>query len=234
MLTDDLLELQRIDTATDQLRHRHRTLTERGTAAAAHDELAAAERRRAELGARVDTLEAAIGSAERDGATLTTQRTRLEGQLRTVIAPREAEALMHEIETIRLRRDALDDRELEHLEEQGNVESELEQLAAGEPSLRTSVGAADAELAAGEAAIAVEQDALAAARAAIVEHIEPEWLNRYEQLRERFGGVAIARLVGTRCDGCHLDLSAAELEDVRHAPPETPTQCPQCGRFLVA
>jgi predicted nucleic acid-binding Zn-ribbon protein len=56
---------------------------------------------------------------------------------------------------------------------------------------------------------------------------------RYEQLRPKFGGVAIARLVGGRCDGCHLALAQAALERIRSAPPDALVECEECGRLLV-
>ena len=37
--------------------------------------------------------------------------------------------------------------------------------------------------------------------------VPEELLARYEALRTRLGGVAVARLVGGRCDGCHLALA---------------------------
>ena len=36
----------------------------------------------------------------------------------------------------------------------------------------------------------------------------------YERLRDHFGGVAVARLEGRRCSGCHLDLSTSEFEQL--------------------
>lgn len=233
MLTDDLLELQRIDTVSDQLRHRRSGLAERSAAASAHGELTALERRTAALDARAVELDEAITAAERDGQVLSAQRARLEGQLRTVIAPREAEALMHEIESIGRRRDELDDRELEHLEEQANVNTERTQLAQDEPDARSRAGDADAALLTAEGEIDAEVERLAASRADVLARVDTGWLRRYDQLRQRFGGVAIARLVGTRCDGCHLDLSTAELDDIRHGPTDAPAECPQCGRLLV-
>jgi predicted nucleic acid-binding Zn-ribbon protein len=58
-------------------------------------------------------------------------------------------------------------------------------------------------------------------------------LERYERLRTRLGGIAVARLEGTRCGGCHLDLSTAERDEVRTVPEGQFADCPQCGRLLV-
>ena len=46
-------------------------------------------------------------------------------------------------------------------------------------------------------------------------------------------GVAVARLVGNHCDGCHLTLPAMELDRIRHLPEGEVVTCEQCGRILV-
>jgi hypothetical protein len=56
---------------------------------------------------------------------------------------------------------------------------------------------------------------------------------RYERLRARLGGVGAARLVGDRCDGCHLTLPSVEFERIRHLAPGEFATCPQCDRILV-
>jgi predicted nucleic acid-binding Zn-ribbon protein len=47
--------------------------------------------------------------------------------------------------------------------------------------------------------------------------------------------VAAAALVGARCEGCHLDLSAGEVDVVKAAAAGNAgvTECPNCGRLLV-
>jgi predicted nucleic acid-binding Zn-ribbon protein len=46
-------------------------------------------------------------------------------------------------------------------------------------------------------------------------------------------GVGAARLIGHRCDGCHLELSPVEAEHIRALPDDTIATCDQCGRILV-
>ena len=57
--------------------------------------------------------------------------------------------------------------------------------------------------------------------------------DRYETLRSRLKGTGAARLVGSRCDGCHLELSSVEVEKIRALPPGEIATCEQCGRILV-
>jgi predicted nucleic acid-binding Zn-ribbon protein len=233
VLTDDLLELQRVDTTLAQLAHRRARLPERDGATAAAAALQQAERRRTELSARNDELDAAIEGLERDGEGLAAQKIRLEAQLKTVIAPREAEALMHELATLSGRRDALDDHELSLLEEQSTLAEEVTDLERRLPGLREGAEAARAALASAEAGVDDEIAELGTAREAIAGRIDAGLLARYDQLRARFGGVAVAALEGSRCGGCHLDLSTTELAEVRAVPAGQLAECPQCGRLLV-
>jgi len=233
VLTEDLLELQRVDTTLDQLAHRRARLPEVDAATAAAAALQQAERRRTELSTRNDEFDASIERLEHDGEALAAQKMRLEAQLKTVIAPREAEALMHELDTLSSRRDALDDEELALLDEQSTLAEEVTGLEQRLPGLRAGADEARAALASAEAAVDDEVARLGATRETITGRIDAGLLGRYEQLRARFGGVAVAALEGSRCGGCHLDLSTTELAEVRAVPAGQFAECPQCGRLLV-
>ena len=233
MLSDDLIELQRLDTTADQLTNRRGRLPEREPAAAADAALAAARRRRAAIASRDGELTDAIAALEHDGEALTTQRSRLQAQLKTVIAPREAEALLHELETLGARRDELDDQELAHLEEQSALDDERAAIERDEPTLAADAEAAATDLRAAEAVIDAELTAVRDDRAALAGRLDAATLERYERLRQRMGGIAVARLQGMRCSGCNLDLSASELDQVKATAAGELTECPECGRLLA-
>ncbi len=63
--------------------------------------------------------------------------------------------------------------------------------------------------------------------------LAPSLLAAYEGLRPQLDGVAIARLQGSTCQGCHLGLAAYEVERLRQEPADTIVHCPECGRILV-
>lgn len=228
---DLLLELQDVDTAADQLAHRRAHLVELAAAQRARDEIVEWETTRVRLRARLDELSGDIESAESAAADIDRQRERLENQLRTVIAPREAEALQHEIAVLAQRRDELDDRELAALEEQSNVDDALVAHVARESELRSQLAAAAAALDAAQADLDHEQAELDERRRPLRDQLDEATLARYDRLRSQLG-VAVARLNGRRCEGCHLDLSPAEVDDIKAATATLPT-CPQCGRLLV-
>jgi hypothetical protein len=233
MDADRLLELQQLDTAGDQAAHRRAHLPEQVAFDAARTVARSWETTTVELERRLAELNDSIEADEARGHTITTSTTRLQAQLRTVIAPREAEALMHEIELLNQQRNELDDHELAQMETQAELESQLVAHRSSEPEVRAALEVARAELDRAEAAIATELAALSAQRKRLVAELGPEVVEIYEHNRRKHGGVAIARLVGHRCDGCHLDLSPAEMDIVKAARASGIPECPQCGRLLV-
>jgi uncharacterized protein len=228
-----LLDLQAIDTTADQLTHRRASLPVRESFATATERARAWERRRGELSSRLDELAAAIESAESRSATLLAQRERLEQQLRTVIAPREAEALMHEIATIDGQRDELDDDELAALEEQSALDDQLQAHLGEREEVAETVRLADAALAQETGDIDAELVSLDERRAAARAEVPADLLATYDRKRAALG-VAVAPLVGKQCQGCFLELSAAEIDTVKQEAATTGvTDCPDCGRLLV-
>jgi predicted nucleic acid-binding Zn-ribbon protein len=205
----------------------------RAELAAATEALRDWEARRASMTSRIDELGASIEAAEQRGAELLAHRQRLEQQMKTVIAPREAEALLHEIATINEQIDDLDVRELEALEEQAAVDDELARHLGGEEQLRTHQRIADDALAAEVGDIDHELAALAERRTELRGQVSDALLATYDRKRAALG-VAVAPLVGKQCQGCHLELSAAEIDTVKEEAADTGvTDCPDCGRLLI-
>ena len=108
----------------------------------------------------------------------------------------------------------------------------MDELDSTEADHRAEVTRAEERLSAAEADLDAELAELGAQRGAARAALPAGVIARYDPLRAKLG-VAAARLVGSRCEGCHLDMSASELDDVRRAPAGTIPDCPQCGRLLV-
>lgn len=227
-----LITLQAIDTSSDQALHRRSVLAERELHARATEALRHWERQRHDVLSAMDAADAEIARCESEAHDIDEHRGRLERQLKTVIAPREAEALQHEMATLAQRRSDLDDQELEQLALQADAESSLASLVVQEENLRSELAGADLALAAAESAIDAELVELDRRRIDAVAALPTGVVSRYEQLRAKLG-VAAARLTGAQCEGCHLDLSAGELDEVRRVPADQIPDCPQCGRMLV-
>lgn len=232
---DQLLDLQTHDTAADQLRHRRASLPQR-------QELTALDRRDADLASRRATLESTRHDLGREQsrledevASIEDKRTQADRQLYSgsITAPRELQALQDEIGALGRRQSDLEDELLEVLTAIEPVDDDLARLAqeqaevdAERERLLAALGAAEAEIDAELAGVEEEREALAAA-------LPEERLSEYEAARRRHGGIAVARLVGSNCGGCHLTLSAVELDRIKKLPADEPAVCEECGRLLV-
>jgi len=231
---DRLLVVQQIDTDADQLANRRERLPEREQLAEASKQLGAWERHRSAMRNRLDELTAVIEKAEAESAEIAEHKVRLEAQMKTVIAPREAEALMHEIGTLDEQTDVLDTTELEALEEQADVDDKLTAHLVSEETRRDSVSVADGALERATAEVDRELADLSGRRDAARSELAEGVLARYDRVRAS-SGVAVAQLAGHRCEGCHLDLSAAEIDDVKDeaVASDGVADCPNCGRMLA-
>jgi uncharacterized protein len=229
-----LLDLQAADTHADQLRHRRANLPERDALAHAQAELDAWRRRRDGLQARIAELEAQIERNEAESHEIDKHKARLEQQMKTIIAPREAEALQHEIALLDERRSGLDDVELEALEEQSSLADQIAAMAAEEPPLSDTVAAAIDAASAADVEIDVELAAIAGRLDGLRAAVDAGLLTRYDRARTQ-QMVAAAELQGHRCSGCHLDLAPGELDAVKAdaATSAGVTDCPNCNRLLV-
>lgn len=228
-----LLALQQIDSAIDAVANRRPRLPELATRNAAAAALAALRAAQRECSAEIDTAAATIERCETAGAALDTKKARLEAQLKTIIAPREAEALMSEIALIVAEHAELDEVELAAMEAQNAAETRRDALAVDAVGLTDALAAAEAALSAASAVLDAEERDLADRRPAAAAALTPAEIAAYDRARAQHGGVAVASLDGHHCSGCHLDLSPAELDAVRAVAVGDVAECPQCARYLV-
>ena len=229
----DLLALQSIDISIDQANHRLTHLPEIDKRREGMDEVAKIEARQHEIEAALAVTVEVLAKGERTTKEIDAKVQRLEGQLKTVIAPREAEALQHEIATLRSEREESDEQGIVALEENERLSEELVEntirLATARAALETTVG----ELRSAQERVHGEIDQLATRRAEQARLVDDVLLARYEKQRQSSSRVLVASLNGTACGGCHLDLSQAERDELRRLPEGDDPECPHCGCLLV-
>ena len=230
-----LLRVQDLDTEITQLRHRKATLAQRRELEAAEASLATLGRRAAELDDQRDELLSRQAALEEQIASVARRSRGLEERMYAArgSAARDLQAMDGEIHHLTQRRAELEEAELEVMVEQEPVDAERARLADERAQLEQAAGSLRTALAAAEAVVGTELSALEATRTTEAARLPQELAARYDQLRRRMAGVGAARLVGNRCDGCHLELPSAEVDRIRHLPPGEIATCDQCGRILV-
>ena len=230
-----LLEIQEIDTETDQLQHRRNTLSLRG-------QLDAARADRRELQHQLDTLglqrievltrqkrledEAAIIQAKAD-----VDDNRLYSGEITAI--RDLQALQDEIAGLRSRQGVLEERAIEALMEAEELSGQAEALEERRAASDERVTVLEAELAAAEAEIDEQLAALTAKRAEIAGRAEAHAVAKYEQLRQLFGpSTAVAFDPSSGC-GCPQQMPAIEVARIKRCAEGEVLDCAECGRLVL-
>ncbi len=158
---------------------------------------------------------------------------KLNKQLKTVIAPREAEALQHEIATVTTERSALDDRELELMGVVESGEMKKSELAPLQAIAKSTLAAATMALSSAKQKIDAEIAALTEQRSAQALVVPKSLMSTYEAKRKHRPDGAVCRLNGPTCGSCHLDISQGEINSMRAMPEDEFAECPHCGSFIV-
>jgi uncharacterized protein len=229
-----LLELADLDADLNRLDHRRRGLPEVA-------ELARLETRASELKDEIVVTETELGDlareqnrAERDVEQVRTRIDRDGARLDAgqVSAARELANLQSEIESLHRRQGDLEEVVLELMERREGLVSRRDELAAEQDGLATEMG----ELTAHRDAVFKEIDEQAGKaseqRGGVTADVPADLFKLYEQIRDS-RGVGAAMLRAGRCEGCHLNLNSADLNEIRAAAPDEVVRCEECRRILI-
>jgi uncharacterized protein len=232
---DTLLAVQEHDTHADQLVHRSQTLPTRAAVAGAENKIAEVDREIAQVDVRLGDLRRSQQRLEDEIASLRMRAAQADKQLYSGSTnnPRELQALQDDIASIQRRISKLEDDELEVMEATEPVDAERAKLAGRRDGLDEQAAKFRAELAEAEVEIEAELADVRSKREIAAKAVPDELWPEYDRLRASLGGIAIARLVGSTCQGCHLALSAVEIDRIRKLSLDELVHCEECGRLLV-
>ncbi len=143
--------------------------------------------------------------------------------------PREQVAMQQNIEALKRHQETLEESALEALLEQEEAEQTL-------VSVRTTFEEMKKIWIEKKTALEQEQERLVqharilkSKREKIVGALPSSDVEKYEAMRKKLGGVALARLEGHTCGGCGASLPTAVVQKVREG---RAVKCPICGRLL--
>lgn len=230
-----LLEIQRVDTETEQLQHRRANLSQRR-------DLSTARAEQGELQGRIDTValqrievltrqkrhedEAAIIEARAD-----VDDNRLYSGEITAI--RDLQALQDEIAGLRSRQGMLEERAIEALMEAEELSEQADSLQSRRRALDERVTVLEAELAAAEAAIDEQIVALSGARVACTAAADTTAVTRYERMRQTFGPSTAVPFDPSSGCGCPHQMPAAEVARIKRCAEGEVLDCAECGRLVL-
>jgi uncharacterized protein len=230
-----LLDVQDLDTRLDQLRHRLATLPETRQLAALAQERADVDGRARDAGILVDDLTREQKKADADVEQVKARRVRDQDRMdRGLVSnPRDLEHMQQELVSLARRISDLEDTELEVMERLEAAQADharlTSRLAEIDQEARALTERRDAQ--AGE--VASLASSTADERKVTASGVPAELLALYERVREQKGGVGAAALRQRRCEGCSLQLNAADLGVIAKAPDDEVLRCEECNRILV-
>jgi predicted nucleic acid-binding Zn-ribbon protein len=233
MKTAGLLALQETDTSIDRLSARQRVLESGDELTDARAEADAAERDLGELGLQLDTIGRDQSKLEHEIDSLSQKAAAEQKRLYdgSVVNAKELTSLQHEIDNLHRRRSDREDEMLGLMEVLEELESRAAEARARSEGLRALVDAVASAAAEDLATARTDLERLTAERAAIASEIDPDVLELYDDLRHQKKGVGAAALIDGVCQGCHEQLSAMELDKLKHA--EGVARCEYCRRILI-
>ncbi len=228
-----LLEVQNHDSAIARLDHRKSILPE--------------AQRLGEISTQLAELEADLEIAGKQLEELRREQDRMEGEIQIldqktqreesrlfsggVSNPKELSALQAEVAMLKKKRGELDDTLLEVMVQkdeasatEARLRSEQEQASKERDALSRVV----ADLTSG---IDRELEEHRQERAVVAAAVGDDLLATYERIRAQKGGVGAAALRGGTCEGCHTQLPAREVEEIKSQ--GGLHRCDNCRRILV-
>jgi hypothetical protein len=184
--------------------------------------------------ARLETCRLAVQQAElaahsQREKTEHTERTLYGG---TVTNPKELQDLQLEAESLKRHLQTLEDRLLEVLLEQDEIQTQRTALTEQLTAARARRESEHASLLSEQSKLRIELENLLTEREAAAASIVPEDLARYEALARRLGGLSVATVEEGTCGACGLTITPSMQQSVRSGHALVP--CPQCGRILYA
>ncbi len=228
-----LFQLQRIDSQLAQLA-RDVTALDDGSGLLAEVRQLEADKQRAEADLR--SKQAQLRNLELDLQSTTAKAAKVEEQLYSgrIGNPKELSAMQDDLQVLGRQRQRLEDDVLALMED---IERRVKETQGFDGSVETAQHAYDTtreEFTRRQDALARESQRVEGEREVLVTAIDEAQLRRYQLLRERKGGVAVALVVRGICEGCHVAIPEKRLAQLLDPETERIYTCEGCGRILHA
>ena len=179
---------------------------------------------------RLEELRRKQHSAEWEIEDLVTKLTAAEETLFSgrIKNPKELTNLQHEVDGLKARRDQLEDRTLEIMDQVERSETSVARISNQLETLKAEWHRQQQQLSGELEKLKAILSDLGHKRQLLSDEIDPQAIEFYQELRKE-KGTAVARVEQGICRGCRISLPTTELQQVRSG---NLVQCSSCGRIL--
>ncbi len=190
-----------------------------------------------------DTLQRAFDKERTRLTTLNGERTdrelqlkaneekfaRQQSRLMNAKSSHEITALERDIKAIGAQRGDFDEAILNLMDEIETSSTRLKELELQRTAKNVELKGIEAAFARDSAQLETQMDARRKARETIAAQLSPDELEKYSDVAQKHGGVAVAHAVNGNCSACGMALTPFNL---REAKAQTWPTCENCGRLL--
>jgi len=144
--------------------------------------------------------------------------------------PREVVRIEGEIKALERQRDEVETKALQRYEELDELEEKLKSMEKEHEDMVERLNLVKQNYTERLSQLQSELEELRKRRQELVTQVDEEALEKYERLRERKGGLAVATVDGELCSACRVTLTASTWRQMDD-PQALPT-CENCGRII--
>ena len=155
-----------------------------------------------------------------------------EGRLGEIRTPREYAALSREIDIARKSNDSQSEQLRALTAQAAEIQKALEERAEWLAEQEEATQGELKELDGRQAEVEKRLQQLEARRGEAARAVDPSLLGRYENIKKRRAGVALAPVVGMTCKGCHRNVPPQLAITLQRA--DSIETCPNCHRIIYA
>ena len=155
-----------------------------------------------------------------------------EGRLGEIRTPREYAALSREIDIARKTNDSQSEQLRALTAQAAEIQKALEERAEWLAEQEEATQGELKELDERQAEVQRRLQQLEARRGEAAHAVEPSLLGKYENIKRRRAGVALAPVVGMTCKGCHRNVPPQLAITLQRA--DSIETCPNCHRIIYA
>jgi len=226
----EMYELQKVDLTWAKVRQR---LLEIQKLLGESEELRQVRARVSETESELQSWRGKQKDAEFESRSLAERIQSADEQLMggTIHNPKELEALQSNVDSMRRHRAQLEDSAVEAMLLADGLDAQLDELRQSLEKLEKEWASGQTDLRVQETKMKQNYVLLKRKREALAANMSPDTLNRYEQMRRRRGGVAVARIVNGDCEACHVQMPTGVISALQSNRDEL-VVCTSCGRYL--
>lgn len=150
---------------------------------------------------------------------------------KSVASERELKAIESELVSLKTRKSALEDHELELLEQIENAEKQVQLIASQRSDLNSKLELSLTKVNSELKTLTAHISELSSKRQQVGGSLDSELFLAYENKSKR--GPAVGQTLGRDCSACRLAINGVEFDAMMALPEDSLPTCPNCDAFII-